>query len=166
VECFTTFLPAPSALLDFLSSLRSFEKSGTTHRKLQRLIALRTYNSTRCLLQYFTACSLQLKRISRNVKLKRVRVVANKVCYLFMSVRLTACVGADPTGRISMKFSIGDSHWKYVEKIQIWLKSKKYLRFPMKNHVSFISAGNIKLPGKWSLRLKWCQTAESFRPLV
>jgi hypothetical protein len=41
-----------------------------------------------------------------------------------MSIRLSARISAAPTGRISMKFDIGDTR-KPIEKFQIWLKSGK-----------------------------------------
>ena len=54
------------------------------------------------------------------------RVFAKSACLLRhvrLFMRLSTFISADPTGRISVKFDIGDVLGKYAEKFQIWLKS-------------------------------------------
>ena len=53
----------------------------------------------------------------RSLRLKWCRGVLPSAC-------LASFISAAPTGRISMKFSIGEFH-ENVEKFQIWLKSVK-----------------------------------------
>jgi hypothetical protein len=61
-------------------------------------------------------------------------------------VRLSAYIGAAPAVRISVKFANWGLVRKSGEKIQIWLKCKKYRTFYMKSQVHFIVAGDIKSP--------------------
>jgi hypothetical protein len=89
--------------------------------------AFAPYSSSLCL--HFNFCSyvffvsLLFKRVRVN---REKRLVASSCLSLVCpSVRLSACVSAAPTGRILCKFGYWKRLGKYVDKLQIWLKSDK-----------------------------------------
>jgi hypothetical protein len=77
----------------------------------------------------------------------RVCTGAKKAPITFvMSVRLSACISAVPTRRISITFQIGDFNENLSRKSQFGYNRAKYRVHYMKTLVSFIVAGDIKLP--------------------
>jgi hypothetical protein len=50
-----------------------------------------------------------------------------------IAVPLSACIGAAPTGRISVKFDTGGLLWKSVEKLKIWLELVKNIEHFTRN---------------------------------
>ena len=81
---------------------------------------------------------------------KRFSIV-RKIVYWLRNVRLSFCVyppciGAAPTGRISVEFDIGDSYEKYVGKIQIRLNRTK---ISDTLNEDLVAAGEINSPSKY-----------------
>ena len=71
------------------------------------------------------------KRISRTglysvLKTRSHKARKSSVSFV-VSVRLSACSSAAPTGRIFVKFDIGDLR-KYFKRLHIWLKSDEVAR--------------------------------------
>jgi thiol-disulfide isomerase/thioredoxin len=73
------------------------------------------------------------------------------------SIRLSALIRAAPTGRISVKFRIGDFYENLSRNPSLVDIGQKYRVLYMKNEVRFIVADDIKSPLKHSLRVKWYQ---------
>jgi hypothetical protein len=87
---------------------------------------------------------VNLQALSRS---QEKRLLASSCPSVCLSLRLLSRISVAPTGRISVKFNLGDFCEKSVEIPQIWLKIiQKCQTIYMKNEVRFSVVGDIYSP--------------------